>query len=281
MIRLFEDKSHVEAYFLHRPTWPKEVVAPVLRYLNKIKLGHCIKDTDKPGTWWCKHMVDVGCGSGQSTPLYAPYCEKITAIDPSEEQIKIAKANHKFENIKYVTGDGEKIPVPDNSVELICAAQSVHWLDWNKYFKECKRVLMPHGCMATYGYAFPKLHFPDKKATDECNELLQGFFKKCLFHPRRRHVDNRYVEFFEMLPCENKIRDDSLKIERSWTLEQLKGYIESWSGYRKLQEEIASDEVLKVLMENIKQVLNKSERKDKKELEVEWDIFIILSSRPS
>lgn len=270
MIRLFEDKLHVEAYAQHRPTWPNVVAETAINYLDSKKVTCSPKQL-------CSHLVDLGCGSGQSTPLYAQYCEKITGLDPSKEQIRIATQNNKFGHLVYKVGSGEHIPLPDNSVELVCCAQSVHWLDWRSFFKECRRVLLPHGCMVTYGYSTARISAATSHQTKLCNEVFQTFYKRCLFHPRRKHIDNYLSEYFDALPCEEKIRNDSMYIKRDWTLQELEGYISTWSGYRKLQEEGHNKNILEELMTSLRDITGCNETG---KLTILWDIFMILSNRP-
>ena len=85
-------------------------------------------------------MVDVGCGSGQSTNIFQPYFKKILGFDVSAEQIKQAKLQNKFDNIDYMKGSAENIPVEDKSVDLIVAGTAAHWFDLEKFFDEVKKV---------------------------------------------------------------------------------------------------------------------------------------------
>lgn len=278
MIRLFEDKSHVQAYSIYRPSWPEEVVTTAMAYLQKKKEENAPKTKEI-----CDSLIDIGCGSGQSTPMYAEYCRQIIGLDASPEQIKIAKENNKFGNISYAVGIGGSIPFPDNSVEMICCAQSVHWLDWEKFFEECRRVLVPHGCMATYGYSTPRISFPEygDEVAEKCNELFLAFYKSCPWHPRRKHIDNRLSLFYDALPCSEKLRNDEMKIVRKWNLEQFQGYVLSWSGYRKFMEEKGQIDVLSQLLDDFKRILGKPDEELKDiEVTVVWDIFMILSTRP-
>lgn len=277
MIKLFENKNHIEHYVLHRPTWPTGVSQVVVNYALSLRPKPPVSPVEKPkfGT-----LVDIGCGSGQSTPMYASFCERILGLDPSEEQIKHAIKSNTFKNIEYSVGHGEKIPLPEESVDIVCCAQSAHWLDYDAFFKECERVLKPDGCMAVYGYTMAKLKVPGEKTDGGCNNLFHTFFKKCDFHPRRAHVDNRMTEFFEKVPSVKKTRDDSMHIQRDWNLSDLEGYIESWSGYRKLATAGDGASLLQTL---IGEILAASRAKDAKScnIGVDWSIFMILSTRPS
>lgn len=277
MIKLFENKKHVEHYWMHRPTWPKTVSQAVVNYALSLQSSHHASQPEMPKF---STLVDIGCGSGQSTSIYAPYCKNILGLDPSHEQIQHARKTNTLKNIKYEVGCGENIPLPEESVDIICCAQSAHWLDYDAYFKECERVLKPDGCIAVYGYTMAEIEVPGEKQDRVCNSLLQSFFNRCKFHPRRAHVDNRMVEFFEKLPSVKKERDDTMHIHRDWNLRDLEGYIESWSGYRKLAD---TEKGADLLLSLIGEILAASGAEDAESCKVKaiWSIYMILSGRPT
>lgn len=64
--------------------------------------------------------------------------------------------------------DCEKLPLLDSSVQLVTCSQAVHWFDTSKFFDEVKRILIPGGLMAVYGYWIP---FP-KTENSERNKML-------------------------------------------------------------------------------------------------------------
>lgn len=45
--------------------------------------------------------MDVGCGSGQSTAILAPFFQRVTGIDPSAGIIKEAKLQNHNSNVDY------------------------------------------------------------------------------------------------------------------------------------------------------------------------------------
>lgn len=275
MIRLFEDKSLVSTYAQHRPTWPPEVAQRVVEYSMSLRGGCATKFESRP----CAMVVDVGCGSGQSTPMYASFSDKILGLDPSEEQIKKARQQNGMENIEYKVAIGESVPLQDESADIICCAQSVHWLDYNKFLKECSRVLKPQGSLAVYGYTMAEITVPEERSPGQCNELFQNFFKQCEFHPRRKHVDNRLADFYETISSATKTREDTMQIMRDWSLTDLTGYIKSWSGYQKLAEKQQRPDLLGNLVTEILKAVGK-ENPDEISVKAVWSIFLILSSRP-
>lgn len=54
--------------------------------------------------------------------------------------------------MKFQVAPAEKIPLEDNSVDLLISAQAAHWFDLDAFFTESHRVLKPEGTMAIWGY---------------------------------------------------------------------------------------------------------------------------------
>ena len=46
-------------------------------------------------------VVDIGCGSGQSTSVFAAHFTKALGVDPSEGQIKFAIEKNKCANVEF------------------------------------------------------------------------------------------------------------------------------------------------------------------------------------
>ena len=82
--KYFQDKSHVKAYSSFRPRTPEDVALKSMQYLKTV--------TQKGGSDnKFNLMVDIGCGGGQSTDIFAPYFTKIIGIDRSETQLEAAR----------------------------------------------------------------------------------------------------------------------------------------------------------------------------------------------
>ena len=94
-------------------------------------------------------VLDLGCGNGR---LFFSLKDKninYIGLDNSTGLLKQARENLKGEDVNLIEGDFLNIPLPDNSVDLICAVASFHHLPSNeirlKALKEMKRVLRPNG----------------------------------------------------------------------------------------------------------------------------------------
>nr|XP_039271594.1 putative methyltransferase DDB_G0268948 [Styela clava] len=279
MLKGFEGLKHAELYAKYRITYPYEVTRMVIDYAKKNKSNGQLE-----------HMVDVGCGNGQSTEIYKDYVGRITAIDTSESQIAVAKKNEKS-NITYLVATGECLPVEENSVDLICSGQAIHWIDFPKFWAESRRVLKPDGSMVFYGYGLLQLipeqmpvGFDETTMNEKATELLLKLHYQCKFHERIDHVNNRYVEIFDMIPSNEKSRDDSIFITRHWNMNDLKNFLSTWSGYQTyLREKKADDpDILRQYLDNLKQLLGMETSKDEDiQLRVSWNVFVIFSKRPS
>lgn len=279
MLRGFEKAVHAELYAKYRPIYPTEVVTKIIQYARNNK---------EDGT--LSHMVDVGCGSGQSTEIYGNHVKYISAIDVSANQIEQANIASKNDNIRYLVAPAEELPVDDNSVDLICSGLAIHWADFPKFWTECKRVMKPDGSLVLYGYDIPhvilndfSINSDDLKRRARC--LTMDLLQACNFHERIKHVNNKYVEIFDMIPCKDKYRDDTLKIERQWTLSDLGKCLSTWSGYQTYLRDRKSDDkspdILRNYLNKLKTLYQREDSEDTDiKLVVTWDIFILFSKRP-
>ena len=93
-------------------------------------------------------MVDIGCGSGQSTATFAPHFTQAVGIDPSECQIQLARETNELPNIEFRVGTAERLPFPEESVSLVSAMCAAHWFHLPKFYSERHRVLQAGGIIA-------------------------------------------------------------------------------------------------------------------------------------
>lgn len=175
--------------------------------------------------------VDVGCGTGQLTAQLAPYFESTIGIDPSADQLDNARPQ---ERIRYVQGPAEDLPVPDGSAALITAAQSAHWFDRPAFYAEVRRIAATGAVLALVSYGVLELEEP-----------LRERFRRFYHHeigpywpPERTLVDSGYADIdfpFDEFPA------PPMQIGKSWTLDDLLGYLSTWSAVRRADEAGRSD----------------------------------------
>ncbi|MBY4594432.1 class I SAM-dependent methyltransferase [bacterium BD-1] len=197
------------AYLRFRPEYPPELA----QFLASLA----------PGT---TQAVDVGCGNGQLTTQLAKHFDSVLGVDPSAEQIANATEHPRVE---YLRAAAEQLPVADHCAQLMAAAQAAHWFDLPRFYEEVRRVCVPHGMLALVSYGVMHL--------DEHLEPRFSRFYRDEIGPywpeERKFVDSGYANlpfpFAEQsTPC--------LEIRKSWNLEELLGYISTWSAVHRACE---------------------------------------------
>lgn len=88
-------------------------------------------------------IADLGCGTGNASALLAPHAERIIAVDSSDAMLAAARDNLRAaQNINFLTGDLERLPLKDNSVDAaVCLLVLHHIPDPAQALKEMRRIL--------------------------------------------------------------------------------------------------------------------------------------------
>ncbi|XP_071477783.1 putative methyltransferase DDB_G0268948 [Diadema antillarum] len=269
MIRLFDGASHVDEYVKYRHEWPAEVFQRIVAFLSeKRSPPHQL-------------AVDVACGSGQSTYGLAPWFERVIGFDISEAQIDAATKANSVKHVEFKVSMAEKLPLEDCSVDLVTCAQGVHWLEFDAFFAEARRVLKPGGCLAVYGHA---RGYPDH-ADPGVKEMLTSAFRKLYLDELLPFVHERLLILYDSykdlsIPFEDSLREDQTEHRVRMTLSHVLGLVRSWSSYQRAVDKEPSH---KRILEDLKtRVLAAYGTPDASPDEVELDIvypFILLMGR--
>jgi len=94
-----------------------------------------------------KAILEVGCGTGKNTALFAGIGEQVTALDFSEAMIEQARKKTPFDNVAFQVADiTERWPIEDAAVDLVTFNLVLeHIEDLNFVFSEASRVLANDG----------------------------------------------------------------------------------------------------------------------------------------
>ncbi len=105
----------------------------------------------KPG----ETVLDLGSGAGLDVLLSAKRVGptgKAFGLDMTEEMLQVARENQRkagIDNVEFLQGDIEDIPLPDNSVDVIISNCVINLAaDKGKVIREAHRVLKPGGRFA-------------------------------------------------------------------------------------------------------------------------------------
>ena len=93
-----------------------------------------------------KVVLDIASGSGYGTKMLAQTASFVYGVDNNEMAINYSGKKYGAKNIKYLVGDGESIPLDDNSVDIVATFETIeHIKDYKKFLDEIERVLKPNG----------------------------------------------------------------------------------------------------------------------------------------
>ena len=193
-------------YAIFRPVYPQA--------LYDFIFSHC---NAKVNAW------DCATGNGQVARELSKFFENIYATDISQKQIDNA---FKADNIKYTIAKAEKTTFDDNFFDLITVGQALHWFDFDDFHQEIKRIGKNGGIIAAWGYGFLNI-------SNEIDEIISKFYYDKIgpyWDPERRFVEEKYESI--PFPFEN-ISSPAFEIKVEWTLNQLIGYLNTWSSVQK------------------------------------------------
>ena len=95
-----------------------------------------------------RSVLEVGCGAGVDLVRFARGGAEVTGVDLAASAIDMARANFEQQGLagRFEVADGERLPFPDTSFDLVYAHGVVQYTaDPRRLVEECRRVLKPGG----------------------------------------------------------------------------------------------------------------------------------------
>jgi SAM-dependent methyltransferase len=177
---------------------------------------------------------DCGCGSGQASLALAEHFSAVHATDVAPEQIAAAKPNPR---VHYSVAPAEHSGLADGSMDLVTVAQALHWFDVTAFYAEARRVARPGAMLAVWNYPRPQFQDP------ELDRRFFAFYSEVVgpyWPPERRHIESGYRTL--PFPFE-EIEAPEFGLELTWSLEQVVGYVSSWSATARYRKALGADPV--------------------------------------
>ena len=179
---------------------------------------------------------DCATGSGQAASGLAAHFDRVIATDASAAQLQYAAPHSRIE---YRVAVAEDSGLADASVDAATVAQALHWLRLDGFFAEVKRVLVPGGLFAGWGYGASRV-------SPEIDAILAHLYSAIVgpfWPPERALVDTHYRDI--VLPFA-EIQTPRFEIESLLTLKQYVGYVSTWSAVRRYIAATGKDPVAPV-----------------------------------
>ena len=141
-----------ELYEEVRPGWPRALVADAARFA---------------GISPDSRVVEVGCGTGKATRLFAPLCREIICIEPDLAMLDVARRVLKQrKNVRFVESTFEEWPLGPDGADLLISAQAFHWVKPEIGYEKAGRALKPGGSVALFWHVDRPHHDALRQAMD-------------------------------------------------------------------------------------------------------------------
>jgi len=125
-------------YDRHRPAYPDELIDQACRVAG-------IGSGDQ--------VLEVGCGSGQLTRALLARGLRVTAVEPGQNLIALARQNLDGAGaVEFVNAQFEDAPLPREQFQAMFSASAFHWVDPEVSWQKAADVLVPGGTLALVQY---------------------------------------------------------------------------------------------------------------------------------
>jgi SAM-dependent methyltransferase len=191
-------------YAAFRPHYPKQLFS----WLASVTSAH-------------ERVWDCACGNGQASVDLAEHFEEVAATDLSAEQLAHAQAHAR---VRYSVGLAEASGLSEKYVDLVTVAQALHWFDLRRFYQEVRRVARSGAVLAVWCYGVCEI--PAEYGDAE----LQNFYSNIVgpyWTEERGLVETGYRTLEFPTP---ELKPPAFAMQVHWSLEQLLGYVSSWSA---------------------------------------------------
>ena len=168
---------------------------------------------------------DCGTGNGQAAVGLAERFARVLGTDPSDSMIARAISHPRvtYRTAFYDTG------LAEHCVNLVTAAQALHWFDVDAFVRETRRVLVPGGVLAAWCYSMCRIEPAIDEVVDYHYRVTTGSY----WPPERKHTEDGYQRI--ALPIDEMVVPP-FELAADWHLADMLRYVRTWSGTRRFVE---------------------------------------------
>ncbi len=194
-------------------------------------------------------VVDLGCGTGLSTRMWAERAERIIGIEPNSDMRQQAEMSTSklpdVKNITYQDGLSTQTHLPANSVDIVTVSQALHWMEPEPTFAEIARVLRPGGVFAAYDYDLPPTtHWESEQAE---NRVMARFRElrnaRGLDDGVRSWAKEKHLERMQASNLFRYTKEITLHNVEYGNADRFIGMVISWGSFRYLAQGVTEQEL--------------------------------------
>ena len=145
----YEREGFADVYDLHRPEPP----AGLLDLLT------LVAQVERP-----RLVVDLGCGTGLSTRVWAERADEVVGVEPNASMVARARRATAAANVRYVEAYASETGLAEGAADIVTAVQAFHWMEPQPVLAEAARILRPGGVFAACDYDVPPVVHPEVDA---------------------------------------------------------------------------------------------------------------------
>ena len=134
-----------------------------------------------------KRVLDIASGEGYGSNLLSSVAVDVTGVDIDQECVDYANARYGTKSLRYRQGDAAKIPLDDDSVDLVISFETIEHHDkHHEMMAEIRRVLAPEGILM--------LSSPDKKYYSDIPKFQNSYHVKELYFEEFKDLVAQYFK---------------------------------------------------------------------------------------
>lgn len=139
-----------------------------------------------------KVVLDIASGEGYGSNILAKKALEVIGVDIDIESVENAKEKYFRENLKFMVGSTDNIPVQSNSIDVVVSFETIeHHNKHEEMFLEIKRVLKQDGILI--------MSSPDKKYYSDISGSVNSFHVKELYFDEFKYLADNYFGFTNYL----------------------------------------------------------------------------------
>lgn len=159
-----------------------------------------------------KVVLDIASGEGYGSYILSDLALEVIGVDIDNESVQNAKDKYSKDNLKYLLGSADNIPVESNSIDVVVSFETIEHHDKHEeMFLELKRVLKHDGILI--------MSSPDKKYYSELTGQVNPFHVKELYFKEFKTLIDQFFQF------------TNYYFQNSFNLSSFVGDFESFNNY--------------------------------------------------